>query len=120
MNLKLLIGLIALSLTACVPRIVREESPASDLTALESSVARDLREVRLPNGRTYCAELARTEDEQDTCLGDLEDALFTSNADKERARATLHKGIERLRLQRAPCKWYQLGCRRRAAKLDDR
>lgn len=118
MNHKSLIVLLAMCLTACATPSVRDESPASDLDALVSSVGRDLRPTKLPNGREYCAELARTERDKDECTGDLEDALFTANMDKGRALQTLRKAVERLRLARAPCRFYQLSCKRREKALD--
>ncbi len=103
MNRRLLFALIVLSLTACGRHSVRDDSPASDLDALVSSVERDLWIRRLPNGKEYCAELSRTRKELDECAGDLEDTLFLANRDKERARTTLRTGIERLKLARNPC-----------------
>lgn len=103
MNLKLLLVLTMLSLTACGMRSVRDDSPASDLDALVSSVERDLWIRRLPNGKEYCAELSRTRKELDECAGDLEDTLFLANRDKERAKNTLRTGIQRLKLARNPC-----------------
>ena len=118
MNLKLVLVLIALSLTACAGHTARDDSPDSDLVALETSVARDLRPRLLPSGKEYCAELATTEAQQDDCMGDLEDGLFASNRDKERAKSTLHKAIERLKLARNPCGFFEFGCRKRARALD--
>lgn len=109
MNLKPLLALIALSLTACPRHFVRDDSPASDLDALASSVSRDLRPRLLPNGLEYCAELARTEKVKDECTGDLEDALYMANRDKERAMHTLTTGIDRIKLARNPCSvWEKL------------
>lgn len=117
MNLKLLIVLSALFLTACAGHTVRDDSPASDLDALVSSVGRDLKTRTLPNGKEYCAELAKTEDAQDECTGDLEDGFWAGNRDKERAMATLRTGVERIKLALSPCRWFQWGCKRRAAQL---
>ena len=86
---------------------------------LVSSVSRDLKPRTLPNGKEYCAELAKTERAQDECLGDLEDFAYASNRDKERARQTLETGVKRIKLARDPCRWYELGCKRDARKLDD-
>ena len=118
MNLKLLLVVTVVCLLAGCAHSVRDDSPASDLDALVSSVSRDLQIRLLPNGKEYCAELARTEDQQDTCLGDLEDVVYQSNRDKERGLITLRKAAERIRLSRAPCRWYQLECRRREKALD--
>lgn len=117
MNLKLLIVLTALFLPACGTHSVRDDSPASDLDALVSSVGRDLKTRTLPNGKEYCAELARTEEQKDECTGDLEDLAFASNRDKERAMGTLRTGVSRIKLARQPCRWYQLSCKRSAAQL---
>ena len=118
MNLKLLPVLIVLCLPACGTHSVRDDSPASDLTALETSVKRDLQRRVLPNGREYCAELAKTEDAQDDCMGDLEDALYLSNRDKDRAANTLHRAIQRLDLSRTPCGLFDFKCRKRQKELD--
>lgn len=103
MNLKLLTVLLCLCLTACVTPTVRDDSPANDLDALLSSAKRDLQPRLLPNGKEYCAEDAVLQQEQDACLGDLEDALFLANRSMTRATATLTAGAQRLKLVRNPC-----------------
>lgn len=103
MNRKLLVALVALSLTACAPRIVKDDLPASDLDVLVANVRKTTAPTLLPNGKEYCAELARTEDEQDDCAGDLEDALYNGNRKGERTRATVEKYAARERLRRNPC-----------------
>lgn len=118
MNLKLLLVVTVACLLAGCAHSVRDDSPASDLDALVSSVSRDLQTRQLPNGREYCAELAKTEDQQDECLGDLEDVVYQSNRDKERASSTLRKGVERIRQARNPCGLFDWGCRRRRRALD--
>lgn len=118
MNLRLLLALTALCLLAGCAHSVRDDSPASDLDALVSSVSRDLQTRILPNGKEYCAELASSEEQQDECLGDLEDGFYQSNRDKERGLSTLRKGVERIRLSRDPCRWYEVTCRRHAKALD--
>lgn len=118
MNLRLVLVVLALCLTVGCARSVRDDSPASDLDALELSVGKDLQRRLLPNGKEYCAELAKTEDQQDACLGDLEDALYQSNRDKDRARNTLRRGLERLRQARQPCGLFDRQCRLRKKALD--
>lgn len=118
MNLRPLLVLIVLCLTAGCAHSVKDDSPASDLDALERTVGRDLQTRRLPNGKEYCAELARTEDQQDACMGDLEDGFFQSNRDKERALRSLRNGLERIRQARNPCGLFDLECRRRKKALD--
>ena len=117
MNLRLLTVLIVLFLSACATTSNRGGSPASDLDALESSVARDLRTTTLPNGKTYCAEDASTERQQDECMGDLEDALFNSNEDKDSALRTLRKGIKRIKLSIDPCGFFERIFRRDACEV---
>ena len=112
MTLRLLIVLIALCLSGCVTTSAHDDSPASDLDVLEASVNRDLRRTTLPNGKEYCAEDAVTERQEDDCTGNLEDALFNANRDKESARSTLHKGVQRLKLARDPCGWWSRLLRR--------
>lgn len=116
MNLKLLLVLCCLSLTACVPRTVKDDSPASDLDVLVANVGKTTRPTLLPNGREYCAELAATEDEQDDCTGDLEDALFNANRNGERTLRTVTDYATRERLRRNPCSWWERLVRRDRCK----
>lgn len=119
MNLRLLCVILALPLLPACAHSVKGDSHASDLDALVSSVSRDLKTRLLPNGREYCAELSPTERAQDECLGDLEDVVYASNRDKERARRSLETGVSRIKLARSPCRWYQFACRRESRKLGD-
>ena len=108
MNPRLLVALVGLSLTACGPRIVKDDAPASDLDALEANVKKDTAKVTLPNGKTYCGELARTTDAQEDCIGDLEDALFNVNSGRlPSILATVQRFIRGERLRRNPCSWWQ-------------
>lgn len=107
MNQKWPPVLLVLFLSGCGTHSVRGDLPESDLDVLERNVKQDLVRTRLPNGKEYCAELSVTEEDQDDCTGDLEDALFQSNQDKDRARNTLHLGIQRLKLGRNPCRWFE-------------
>lgn len=104
---KLLIVLTALFLSACATPTPRADSLASDLDALAANVHRDGRPVILPNGKEYCAELARTEDDQDDCMGDLEDALYNSNRRGERQVKTVDTFIKAERLRRDPCGFWR-------------
>lgn len=99
----LLLVLTVLCLQACGTRTVKDDSPASDLDALVQGAERNLRPTLLPNGKEYCLEDARTEAQQDTCAGDLEDALWSSNRDKERAVRDIRTGTQRIKLSRNPC-----------------
>lgn len=112
MNLKLLPVLIVLFLTACGTRTVRDDSPASDLDVLVLNVQSEARPVLLPNGRDYCMELAASEQAQDECGGDLEDALYTSNKRAARILTTVQNFVAREKLRRNPCKWWQMRCKR--------
>lgn len=107
MNLKLLLVLTVLCLSGCGTHSVRDDSPASDLAVLVTAVNRDLTKTLLPNGRDYCAELAKTERAQDECMGDLEDALYSANRDKARASQTLTTGAKRIELSRNPCGFWE-------------
>jgi hypothetical protein len=98
---------------------VRDESPASDLDALVSSVERDLKPRLLPNGREYCAELSRTDRDKDECTGDLEDVVFVSNRDKERAKQTLRTGVQRIKLARNPCSMWEKMFRADRCKINE-
>jgi hypothetical protein len=95
-------------------------SPTTDLDALESNARNDLAPRKLPNGKLYCMELARTERAQDSCGGDLEDTLLASETDKAVGLSNLRRGIERIRLSLNPCRWYDVSCKRRARELDKR
>lgn len=74
----------------------------------------------LPNGRLYCLELARTEQEQDSCAGDLEDAFLASETDKAVALANILRAVERIKLARTPCRFFDFACRSRARELERR
>lgn len=103
MNLRLFLMLMVLSLSACGGRIVRDESPASDLDALMTTVEPDLKPKLLKNGKEYCLELAKTREARDKCASELEAKFWSGNRDKERAWKTLVAGFDRLRLARNPC-----------------
>jgi hypothetical protein len=93
-------------------------SPTTDLDALESNARNDLAPRTLPNGKLYCGELAKTERAQDSCIGDLEDTLLSSETDKAVGLQNLIRGIQRIRLSINPCRWWQFGCKRESRKLD--
>lgn len=117
MTKLLLAGLLALSLNACSLHSAKGDLPVSDLAALRQAVSEDLTARKLPSGLEYCAELATTEKAQDECMGSLEDALFLSNGDKARAIWLIDRYIERTKLVRNPCSWYEFGCKSRAREL---
>lgn len=109
MNLKPLNVLFVLCLTACGTQPVKDDSPASDLDALVANVSKDGKRVLLPNGKEYCFELSRTEEQHDDCTADLEDALFEANERGERQVGTVEKFAARERLRRNPCNaWERL------------
>lgn len=116
MNLKLLLVLCAMFLTACAAPTVKDDAPASDLDVLVANVGKTTRPTLLPNGKEYCAELAKTEDEQDDCLGDLEDALYNANRSGERTLQTVQNFAARERLRRNPCAWWERMVRRDRCK----
>jgi hypothetical protein len=76
------------------------------LDALAANVHRDGKPVLLANGLEYCAELSHTQDEQDDCTGDLEDALYNANRRGERQVKTVDDFIRRERLRRNPCGFF--------------
>lgn len=86
---------------------MRDDSPASDLQAIQANAERDLKPRTLPNGKLYCFEDSKTEGQQDECTGDLEDTLFKSEQDKARGLAGIIKAVERLKLQRNPCGFFK-------------
>ena len=112
MNLKLLIVLIVPCLTACAMHSVKDDSPASDLDVLVANVKKTTRPTLLPNGKEYCSEQAATEDVQDDCMGDLEDALYNANRNGERTLTTVQRYVDRERLRRNPCSWWEKLTRR--------
>ncbi len=116
MNLKLLLVLCVLFLSACGTHTVKDASPASDLDVLVANVAKTTRPTLLPNGKEYCAELAATEDAQDDCTGDLEDALYNSNRNGQRTKQTVDNFVARERLRRNPCAWWERVVRRDRCK----
>lgn len=107
MNLKLLLVLTVLSLTACATPRVHDASPASDLDVLVANVRKNASKVLLPNGKEYCVELVKTNDELDDCATDLEDALFNANRRGESQIETVEKFVNRERLRRNPCGFWK-------------
>ena len=107
MNLKLLIVPFALFLPACVMQPPKDDAPASDLDVLVANVSKDGKPVLLPNGKEYCFELSGTEDDQDDCTGDLEDALFNANRRGERQVQTVKNFAIREKLRRNPCGFWE-------------
>lgn len=68
-----------------------------------SNVKRVGKPVMLPNGKDYCAELARTDADKDECTGDLEDGLFSANKIILNLVWQAVQFTERQRLVRDPC-----------------
>lgn len=108
-----LIAVIVLSLTACATLTGKDDLPVSDLLILEANVKKDARPILLPNGKHFCLEDAATEDAQDDCAGDLEDALYQANLTLERVARTVQAFITGERARRNPCSWWQFRCRAR-------
>jgi len=107
MNLKLLPVLIVLCLPACATHTVKDDSPASDVDALVANVRKTTAPTLLPNGKEYCLEDADTEDEQDACAGDLEDAVYIGNRKGEQTRKTVEDFARAERLRRNPCGFWK-------------
>lgn len=114
-----LTALTALFLTACAGRTAKDASPASDLHVLRVNVHRTLKPRTLPNGKLYCMELARTEEQQDDCGGELEDALLLSEEDKYLGRLLIDKFIERVELDRNPCGFWARVFRNDRCKIEE-
>lgn len=118
MNLRLLLVILALCLTAGCVRSSSGGSnvkgmPMTDFDALVSNAKRDLAPRTLPSGKLYCGELARTEVAQDRCIGDLEDLALNSETDKSVALANLQRALERIRFALNPCGFFDFECKRR-------
>lgn len=107
MNRNLLIVATLLCLTACGKGSVKDDKPASDLQALVVGVKANLPERKLPNGRIYCAELARTEDDKDDCTGDLEDNVYVREQDRKRTIRDVEAWAKDQALTRNPCSWFE-------------
>lgn len=99
----LLPALLVLCLNGCATLTANDDLSVSDLQALETTVNSALAPRKLDNGKTYCAEDAKTERAQDTCLGWLEDGFFLSEEDKARAARLLRAGITEIKRARNPC-----------------
>ena len=111
MNLRLLFVTLALCLLVGCAHSRNggsnaNDSPPIDFDALASNAKRDLAPRTLPNGRTYCMELAKTERAQDTCSGDLEDGFGAAETDKAVGLANILRGIERIKLSLVPCGFF--------------
>ena len=102
-TLTFALALLLLSMTACATRSVRDDSPASDLDALVTSVKSNSTVTLLPNGKEYCAELAKSDVDKDECTGDLEDALFNANRKAVRTVKIVEHGASEIKLSRNPC-----------------
>ena len=102
-TLSCVAALLTLLISGCGTHSVKDDSPASDLDALVTSVRSNAKPVLLPNGKEYCAEEAATEAEQVDCLGDLEDGLYNANKKLHRSFEIVEKGADRIRLSRNPC-----------------
>lgn len=110
--------LTLLCLTGCGKHLVRDGAPASDLDTMVANVERELAPRKLPNGKLYCAEDARTMEQLADCAGDVEDALWLSEGDKARALKLIKAAAQRLRLQRNPCGFWERLSRRERCMLD--
>jgi hypothetical protein len=106
MNRLSVIVLTALFLTACASSPAKDDSPASDLDALNSGIRQTLPDRHLSNGKDYCVEDARTEGERDDCALDLEDLVFMLKQDGKAAIDLVGKAVNRLKLQRTPCGFF--------------
>lgn len=107
MNLKLLFVMLVLFLSLGCAHSMKDDSPASDVDVLVANVKANSAKVLLENGKEFCAEDAATEQAQDECMGDLEDALFTSNRRSERVVKLVERFAARERLRRNPCSWFE-------------
>ena len=107
MNLKLLFVIAVLFLTVGCAHSLIDDAPASDLDVLVANVKANGKRVLLPNAKEFCAEEARTEQDQDECMGDLEDALFNANRRSDRVVRLVERFAARERLRRNPCSWWE-------------
>lgn len=101
------IALMLLFLTGCGSLPARDDSPASDLQILRQTIASELPERPLPNGRLYCVELAETQRQADACSVALEDNVFLREQDRRRALRLLDQGLRRIELSRDPCNFFE-------------
>lgn len=93
MNRNLLIAVMCACLTACAASPVKDDSPASDLHALQTTMHQQLAPRTLPNGKTYCVEDSVMLDMYDDCAANLEEYAWLSEDDKRRALRTLDEAI---------------------------
>lgn len=107
MTRLLLTVLLVLCLNGCATHTANADLSENDLQALETTVSSALAPRKLDNGKTYCAEDAKTERAQDTCLGWLEDGFFLSEEDKARGVRLMRAGIEEIRKARNPCGFWK-------------
>lgn len=106
MNRALVLMALSLFLAACGTSPAKDDSPASDLDALVASVKENAPKRTLPNGKIYCVEDSKNNDERDDCALDLEDLVWLRERDLARVVRVVEQGIERLRRQRSPCGWW--------------
>lgn len=103
----LLTALLVLCLNGCATHTANADLSVNDLQALETTVTGALEPRTLSNGKTYCAEDAKTERAQDSCLGWLEDGFFLSEEDKARGVRLLKAGIAEIKKARNPCGFWR-------------
>ena len=97
--MKMLTPLIlSLCLIGCAGKTAHGDLPGSELHGIVTEARKTLEPRTLPNGRTYCLELATTKARRDQCARDLEDGLFDSEQDKVRSLEKLRE-YDRLYLQ---------------------
>lgn len=99
----LLTALLVLCPNGCATLTANDDLSVSDLQALETTVSGAIAPRTLSNGKTFCAEDAKTERAQDMCLGWLEDGFFLSEEDKARGLRLLKQGVAEIKRARNPC-----------------
>jgi hypothetical protein len=75
--------------------------------ALVANVRKTTRPTLLPNGKEYCLEDAATEEAQDICGGNLEDAVYVGNRKGEQTFKTVEDYARAEKLRRNPCGFWK-------------
>lgn len=109
----LLLGIISLSLSACVTQPVRVASPTTDLQILQLGV-HTLTEPREVAGDIKHPDEAETNHQLMAVATDLDDVAWLSNQDKVRLRSFVDSALVIIaQSQQVACSWWNIACRHR-------
>lgn len=119
------IGVLSLFLSACVSSLGRNDLPVSDLPASEldelaTQLSRLAKKRRLSNGKVYCVEDSKSNEDLESCAIDLERTLWYSEmVDKPAIVELVERYVKRAKLARKPCTMVERLLRRDRCRLEE-